>query len=276
MSPGHLLSHLKYCTRRELLVDIRQYWEQRFSGRFDIGSSGHISFNYRYNSYVYRAYVRALRKALREFNIQVAGNRILDLGSGTGFWIDFYSHMHPKAITGIDITKKSVNELQRRYPQYDFKRLDIGATGFEASEPYDLLNTFDVLYYIIEEGNFERAIKNISKAASPGAYILITDTLVDFLPRKEPVYSKHRAYERYVEVLGRNGVDILKVIPVNYLLKKPLPFAPLYSFAKWQLSKIGFDLEGTIGHILYVVDGLVASTRRSDIKLMVCRRTIDV
>ena len=103
---------------------------------------------------------------------------------------------------------------------------------------------------------------------------MITCELFDYSPAKEPVYSKHRAYERYVEVLGKSGLDILKIIPVNYLLKKPIPFAPCYSFVKWQLSKVGFDLEGNIGLILYILDGLVASKRRSDIKLMVCRRAI--
>ena len=256
------------------MVDTKDYWEQRFSKRFDIGSSGHISFNFRYNSYVYKAYVRALKKALRRFNIQIKGKRILDLGSGTGFWIDFYSRMQPKSITGVDITEKSVNELQKRYPQYQFRRLDIGATDFEAPEPYDLVNTFDVLYYIVAERNFERAIRNVAKVASPGAYVLITDTFIDFFPQQEPAYSKHRAYKRYIEVLGKNGLEILKIFPVNYLLKKPIPFAPLYSFVKWQLSKVGFDLEGNIGLILFVLDGLVASVKRSDIKLMVCRRSI--
>jgi len=250
--------------------EIREYWENRLKKKFDIDGTGHISFNYKYNFYVYKAYVRALKKAIKRSGIEIKDKKVLDVGCGTGFWVEFYKNHGAGSVAGIDVTEKSILEMRKRYPFYHFERIDISKERLDRMGKFDIIHAFDVLYYILEEDGFDRAISYISEIAEKNSYIFITGLFLDLFPQTGVLYSKHRCYKRYKDALEMNGIKIIDSIPVTYLLKKPIPFQNLYSNIKWQLSKLHINLEGIIGMLFYLIDGLVMSHKRADTKLIVC------
>ena len=67
--------------------------------------------------------MRRLRSLLKE----LATLDVLDVGSGTGFYIDLWRRLGVRSVTGSDIAEKAVEELSARYPSNRFVRLDIGA-----------------------------------------------------------------------------------------------------------------------------------------------------
>jgi 2-polyprenyl-3-methyl-5-hydroxy-6-metoxy-1,4-benzoquinol methylase len=246
---------------------VKDYWQRRYEKKFSIGSSGHVSFNERYNSFVYRAYERALRKALARYGTP-EGKRVMDVGSGTGYWVEYYRRAGAAEISGMDLTDISVEKLQKRYPGYRFEVSDIGSPSFRPDGTFDIVSCMDVLYYITDEEAFARALVNLAACMKPDGVLLITDTFHQARPKNPPYYYLHRDHTAYTRAMEAARLVRDTVIPVNYLLKKPIPFPALYSFVKWQLSKVHFDLEGIIGGLLYTADPLFMNGSRADILLM--------
>jgi SAM-dependent methyltransferase len=249
---------------------VKDYWQKRYERKFSIGSSGHISFNEKYNSYVYRAYERALRTALARYVGPRVG-RVFDVGSGTGYWVEFYEKAGASEIFGVDLTEISVERLRKLYPRHAFALADIGSATFIPDRRYDIVNCFDVLYYITDEKAFRIALSSLSRALTEDGVMFITDKFVDEKPTHPPFYFLFRDEAKYQEALNDAGLVCLDIIPVNHLLKKPIPFPAAYSFVKWQLSKLRIDLEGLIGALLYRIDPLFMNPDKSEIKLMVVR-----
>jgi SAM-dependent methyltransferase len=249
---------------------VKDYWQRRYEKKFSIGSSGHVSFNEHYNSFVYRAYERALKKALARYG-RPAGKRVMDVGSGTGYWVEFYRKAGAAEISGMDLTDISVEKLRERYPAYRFDVADIGSPSFEPDGSFDIVSCMDVLYYITDDNAFSRALANLAACLKPDGVLLITDTFRDGRPQKPPYYYLHRDRAAYVRAMETAGLVWDTIIPVNYLLKKPIPFPSVYSFVKWQLSKVHFDLEGIIGGLLYAADPLFMNDSHADILLMTAR-----
>jgi len=97
---------------------------------------------------------------------------ILDVGCGTGFFVDFYFKRGAKEITGIDITKTSISMLKEKYPAYNFYVADISDLNYpvKLKEKFDIINAFDVLYHITDDSKFEMAMHNISSLCAGGSY----------------------------------------------------------------------------------------------------------
>ncbi len=250
---------------------VKDYWKKRYEKKFTIGSSGHVSFNEGYNSFVYRAYERALKKALSHYG-GAAGKHVFDVGSGTGYWIEYYRKAEAAGITGVDLVDLSISNLRVLYPQYDLEVADIGSSSFAAKGRFDIVNCLDVLYYITADDAFGRALSNLADSLNQNGVLFITDTFRDAGPPRPPYYYQHRNLETYRNAMDKVGLVPEIIIPVNYLLKKPIPLPSVYSFVKWQLTKLHVDLERIIGGLIYRVDPLFMSRARSDILLMTARK----
>ncbi|HEX6938034.1 MAG TPA: hypothetical protein VF158_01385, partial [Longimicrobiales bacterium] len=61
-----------------------RYWSERLSRYWSLQGVGYIGYGERYNRYLYRAKVRALRTAVEAHGIEVRGRAVLDLGPGIG------------------------------------------------------------------------------------------------------------------------------------------------------------------------------------------------
>ena len=70
--------------------DPSMYWENRLQDNFNLQGVGHICFDQKYNYWLYQAKVRALRKAFMDGNISLDNRNILDVGCGTGFFVDLF------------------------------------------------------------------------------------------------------------------------------------------------------------------------------------------
>lgn len=199
----------------------REYWKDRLGKNFSLAGVGYQGLGIQYNRWLYKARLRNLRKALRECNIEIKDKRILEVGCGTGFYIDFWKRLNPSDIFGIDITQKSVDELKLKYPEHGFKTADISSLDFKLNETFNIVTCFDVLFHIVNEESFERAIHNIKKVCEKKGYLLIADNFVkDFQPGG--YHQKSRTYERYLEVLKRNSIKPVALLPIFFLMNSPV------------------------------------------------------
>lgn len=204
----------------------KEYWSKHLEKNFSLSGVGFTQFGKDYNIWKYRMRKKVLERVISEFKINVPNAKILDLGCGSGFYVDIWYRKGVKSLVGIDITAISIRELSTKYPNFDFYEADITSPSLIDTLPldrrkFDVITIFDVLFRIVDDSKFEQAIKNINMLCSEDGLIFITD----IFPYKRPYvifYQKSRTLKNYVRVLSRNNIKIVDRIPVHYLLNAPL------------------------------------------------------
>ncbi len=200
--------------------DAHQYWEKRLD-TISLASVGHRPLGEEYNLWLYRMKKRQLQRCVHKFHLDVRGKSILDIGSGSGFYIDFWNNLGASTLVGIDITEAAVAFLQQRYPRHLFFCSDISEPHVPQllRERFDLVGAFDVLYHVVEEEKFEHALRNISRLCHEGGYFILSDTFIQHNdPVPNPDYIKSRSLKVYENALQKAGFAILGRIPVFHTM----------------------------------------------------------
>ena len=127
--------------------------------------------------YHYNLVENGIIDILREGGEAVIGKRILDVGPGTGHWIDFYGRiLEAKMIVGVDFSAVSVKRLKKRYS--DDRSIRIFQGNIANHEPswrraFDIVNAIGVMFHIVDDEKWLRAIANIcSYLAERGVAII--------------------------------------------------------------------------------------------------------
>jgi SAM-dependent methyltransferase len=242
----------------------KSYWGKRLKGDFSLAQTGHLGFSLVYNKWSYKAKVRVLEKTLNDLKINCQGKSVLDIGCGTGFWIEFYKSKGADPIVGVDITGIGMERLMEEHPQLEFFELDIGEVDIDLDKRFDIVNVFDVLYHIKDRSKFGHAISNIAHLSNTGSHIFMTDALID---KCEYEHVFFRSLKTYEEELKRNGLRLVEVIPLYYLLNREYPF--LLKAIKFALLKIKVNMDDVMAPIIYGLDKVLLSLNRSHLKLVI-------
>lgn len=252
-----------------------KYWENRLAKDFSLGGVGFLGLGKEYNKWLYKARLRALSKFLQKHHINPYGARILDIGVGTGFYVDFWKKSGVKYVTGLDITQKSISELTIKYPQYTFIKEDIsGEVSFK--EQFDIITAFDILFHIVDEEKFERTIRNIRKMAHDNTLILISDNFLKEY-NSAAFHENDRTLDKYKQVLHAYNLCVVDIEPIFYFSNSPVDVGAIRSrslqlllIASWGVFRrmlyyanhrkirwLGGRIVGlVIGTLLYHFDGI--------------------
>ncbi len=104
----------------------------------------------------------------------------LDAGCGIGHFSKFLSREGLK-VTGVDGRSENVQEAGRRYPDVDFKVVNVESDMFLPNCSFDLVLCCGLLYHL--ENPF-KAVRNLSAAAGK---IMIVESMV--VPSKRPLMA---------------------------------------------------------------------------------------
>src|SRR3972149_6487876 len=104
----------------------KSYWEERLRQSFSLKHTGHIGFSLVYNKWSYKAKARVLENALSGLNINCKGKAVLDVGCGTGFWVEFYKSNGAATRVGVDTPGRRWEQSYEFSAQCEFYELDIG------------------------------------------------------------------------------------------------------------------------------------------------------
>lgn len=204
----------------------REFWDQRLSQQFDLRGTGETGLSLAYNRACYELRREVLDRALAARNFDPRGRRVLDVGCGTGFFTAYYLE-RGAIVTGVDIAPTSIARLGERFPGTRFILADVAETRLDAS--YDLVNAFDVLYHIVDDGRWEKAVAHLCDAVVPGGWLFLTDAFPRHeRPAHEAAHNRMRSLTRYQQVLRAHDVVPIRTYPTHVLLNRHLgPFRPL-------------------------------------------------
>jgi 2-polyprenyl-3-methyl-5-hydroxy-6-metoxy-1,4-benzoquinol methylase len=199
----------------------KEYWENRLHSNLTLQGTGHRGFDLEYNRWMYKAQRECMDEILQKHNIDVAGKNVLDIGSGSGFYVEYFLDHGASSITGVDITQASKRYLQEQFPTGTFITADISETDLPLQSHYNIISAMGVLYHIIDDQKFQHAIRNLCSRLATGGIIFITDSFVKpILPSAK--HACFRPLKDYLQVLEPFNIDVVDLIPLYYLSNRTI------------------------------------------------------
>jgi trans-aconitate methyltransferase len=120
------------------------------------------------------------------------GERILDLGCGTGYLTNLIAQAGARVI-GMDNSSSMIERAQAAYPDLDFRIMS--ATDFHFDTPFDAVFSNATLHWVLDK---EAAIDNIYQALRPGGRLVLEmggeGNVEDILVAIRKVLTRHNYY----------------------------------------------------------------------------------
>ena len=255
------------------------YWESRLSAHYTLQGVGDIGLPLSYNRWLYNVRASAFRHVLGLIDGKPADWDILDVGSGTGFYIDQWNRRSPRTLTGADITATAVRNLTERFPGARFLQCDIGSDLPEALQPgsLDVISAYDVLFHIVEAEPYARAMRNFADLLRPGGYLIFSDNLVD-AGRSHDTHQISRTEGDVRALLQQSGFSVMKVVPMFVFMNDPVRSNSRIMRALfnriYRLAARGERWGEIVGAALYPLEiaSLRLMSRGPSTEIFICRR----
>jgi SAM-dependent methyltransferase len=202
--------------------DTTSYWNERLAHNPGLCGVGFTSLGLSYNTWQYWVRKTIFRRATSSIAMDYRQARVLDVGSGTGFYLDRWKELGVGQLRGSDFSEVAVRRLQRKYPEIEFSQLDIGdhlPENLRASQ--EAVSAFDMLFHIVDDARYRRAIQNIHAALAEGGWFLFSD----FFVHEETKRWEHmvaRSLNEVERTLTSAGFRIVSRKPVFVLMNQPL------------------------------------------------------
>jgi 2-polyprenyl-3-methyl-5-hydroxy-6-metoxy-1,4-benzoquinol methylase len=267
--------------------DTRDYWERRLKRNYGLEGVGFLRLGKGYNTWLYRLRRSVFLRRMRATGIDFSGAEVLDVGSGTGFYVERWRELGVRKVVGLDLTTVATEQLQRDFPADEFHNVDIGSAdlGKDASplagRQFDVVSCFDVLFHIVNDEHFETAIENIATLVKPGGLFALSDYFVHPEVMEWSIRAPHRvsrSLDHFHDVLKCNGFEVLQRRPMFVLMNEPVDSGSRLAKARWFAIAgpvaVSNALGTLVGAVVYPLEWLLvtASKESPTTEMMICRK----
>ena len=189
--------------------DAERYWGDRFRARGRaLRAAGDEGLSEGENQREYARAAEVFLRACESAELHLPKARVLEIGSGTGFYTHVLREQGVQDYTAIDVTDALFEELREAYPGYRFVQQDATARRIEGT--YDLIVMIDVVEHIVDEPRLEFLLSSVRDALAEDGVFIISGPL-----RERP--SRRFFYLRFwrLEDIARHfpGYDAAPVVP---------------------------------------------------------------
>jgi SAM-dependent methyltransferase len=254
------------------------YWEERLRANFDWKGVGFTSLGRNYNRWMYRLRRKVFLRAVDSIPLKWETARVLDIGSGTGFYVELWKQLGVQSVAGCDLTNFAVHRLRQTYPDEKFIQLDIGEElKCEPSETYDAISAFDVLFHIVDDHRFAQAIANVHKLLSPGGWFLFSELFVHGNALRA-WHQVSRSLDEIEKILRQTGFVIEARRPAFVLMNLPLDISSKWPQFFWKAAMVPVRRSEWVGFAmgaaLFWLDSLLTAlfSESPTTEVMVCRK----
>jgi SAM-dependent methyltransferase len=258
--------------------DAKQYWERRLGSDPSLREVGYSKLGFYYNRWLYRQRKAVLRRMIATSHIDLPHSRILDIGSGSGFYIELWQDFAAASISGCDLTDASVSYLRSRFPCNEFYKVDIGeALPPDLPRHFDVISAFDVLFHIVDDDRFACAISNIARLLATDGLFCFSDLFLHRTTERGTHFVSRSLWD-IERVLARYGLEVVERRPVFVLMNEPIDARNAIWRIAWNIFMYPVTLWDKVGSLwgalLYPLDRCLAAlvTESPTTELMVCRK----
>jgi len=259
--------------------DPRAYWEARLERRFGLESVGYLGLGRSYNEWMYRVRRFGFRRIVRRLGLDLPRAQVLDVGSGTGFYVREWLALGAGTVVASDLTAVASARLAERYPSVEVHRLDIGeGPGPLEGRQFDAISAFDVLYHIVDDERYAAAFRTLASLLRPRAVLLFSENLPRSRERRRIEHQVSRSRAAVEAVLRDAGLELVDRRPQFFLMNTPFDDPPRVLVRGWRLLSRAVSRSDALGFAagaaLYPVElALVSLARESPTtEVVVCRR----
>lgn len=257
--------------------DSRRYWDKRLKQNWTLHGVGMLRLAHNFNRWQYRVRDRVFRRTVRRAGIDVPRSAVLDIGPGTGFYIDAWRTLGARSVSGVDIADSAVEQLREKFPDVAFERADISDGAPFDDEAFDAISAFDVLFHIVDDARYELAIAEVHRMLAPGGRFVFSE---NFVPERR-VGRKHyvsRSSEEIEGLLHRSGFEIVRKRPMFVFMVPPVASSSRWRWHLWSkriLPLAKRELRGKyLGAVMFPVEVLLTAVLRKSpvMEIVVCRK----
>jgi 2-polyprenyl-3-methyl-5-hydroxy-6-metoxy-1,4-benzoquinol methylase len=259
--------------------DETRYWEEQHRTDDSLNAVGWAGLGRAFNGWMYEVRRRVFCRVVPAHVAVGPDSRVLDVGSGTGFYLDLWRELGAGRIEGSDMTENATQRLRKARPGVAIHRSDIGADPDQLPHgPFDVISAMDVLFHILDGAAYERAIANLAALLRPGGSLVMSENLLDGRVHVGPVQIS-RSEAEIVRLLRAHGLEPVARAPMFVLLNGPVDSHSRILHLWWDaLTRVVSyrELIGQVAGALLLPFELVAvriARRGPSTKLLICRRT---
>jgi SAM-dependent methyltransferase len=259
--------------------DPERYWSDRLEQTFSLEGVGWLGLGPEFNKWLYAVRRSVFRRAV-DGRVDLGRARVLDVGSGTGFYVALWNELGVSEVMGSDLTSVAVERLRDRFPGVRFDKLDITAADVELDGGYDAISAMDVLFHIVDDDRYARAIHNLAALLAPSGRLVFSEFLLeDGTRRGEHETDRSLAY---VETQLRDaGLEVELRRPMFVLMNTPVDSDSLFLHRAWTVVNLlvrrGPRWGNFVGAALYPAELLLTRLIREgpSTEIVVCRKAGD-
>lgn len=202
--------------------EAKAYWESRLRQRYDQRGVGDIGMSRAYNSRLYDVRRTVFGRAVKRIPGDPRTWKVLDVGSGTGFYLDAWARLGVRSITGLDFTDQATIKLRDAFPSVSILKADIGASSPppQIESGHDVVSAFDVLFHVVDDQQYRQALSNIARSLKPGGWFIWSENLV---PREQRLtHYVSRDESMILGAVEEAGFRVTDRIPAFVLMNDPV------------------------------------------------------
>ncbi len=267
-------------SKRASPFDARAYWEERLGEDCSLRTVGLRRLGARFNEWAYRVRRDVFLDLGRSVVPDLPRVRVLDVGSGTGFYLDRWRELGAASITALDLTEAAAARLREQYPAIPVVRADIsgdiGAIPELSAESFDVVSAMDVLFHIVDDDAFRQALVNIRSLLVPGGLFVWSDIFSHFADSRVD-HRASRTLAAIERLLDGAGFEVVQRRPMFVLMNDPVDTRSAVPVWLWKagfgLCSLAEPLGAFAGWALYPLESRLVRTRTESptTEIMVCR-----
>jgi SAM-dependent methyltransferase len=139
------------------------------------------------------------------------GSRVLDIGSGSGFWLDTWAALGAEGLTGVELTDVASDRLRASHPDVTVVRADVSDPELAIDGDFDFVSAMNVLLHIVDDAAFRQALQNLSRLLREEGVLLVAAS-----------NSVARTVAEWRSALAEVGLEIVEIRPSTVLQGNPI------------------------------------------------------
>ena len=255
--------------------DPEAYWDGRLKSNPGLTGVGYLGLGEPFNRWMYHVRQAVFARVARAHLPKITGLHVLDVGSGTGQYLEAWRRLGAGRLVGSDLTATAAERLSSGMPDVQVLRMDISDTAALPAERFDAITCMDVLFHVVDDAKLEQALANLRKLLRPDGVLFLSDIFVHGQDHKQEHFTT-RSLATYTAALERNGLRVVQRHPVFHLLNRPLDSDSPLLHRWWGLvmrvCKLHPRLGGALAAAVYPLELLLVRLRREGVsaEIMVC------